>query len=152
PKTGKEVYDDVVCAWGVADIDCPAPGCYGFGVTLTDDFEIGQRMPPDVNLFPEDENWDVPLELGPPDLLGDCPTTTTLPPLGGGGECVVEASFASLECRSDALALRLQGATDLGRTKNTLVRQAAKLGERLRDAEAQMVAGDARKARIRLKN
>jgi hypothetical protein len=32
------------------------------------------------------------------------------------------------------------------------VRQAAKLDERLRDAEAQMVAGDARKARSRLKS
>src|SRR5262245_53318558 len=146
PKTGKEVYDDVVCAWGVADIDCPVPGCYGFAVTLTDDFEIGQRMPPDVNLFPQDKNWDVPLKLGPDDLLGDCPTTRL-----GSGACVVEASFASLECRSDALALRLQGATDLGRTKDRLVRQAAKLDERLRDAEAQMVAGDARKVRIRLK-
>jgi hypothetical protein len=72
---------------------------------------------------------------------------TTTPP----GACVVEASFASLECRTDALVLRLQGAPDLGRTKDTLVRQAAKLDERLRDAEAQMVAGDARKARTRLK-
>src|SRR5262249_59449900 len=76
-------------------------------------------------------------------------------PLGGPpsppGPCVTEASIASLTCRSNALALRLEGATDLGRTKITLMRQAAKVDRRLLDAEAQIVAGNVREARTRLK-
>jgi hypothetical protein len=73
-------------------------------------------------------------------------TTTTLP-----GGCVADVSFSLLTCRTEALAARLQGATDLGRTKTTLMKQAAKLDGDLRDAETQMGAGDARKARERLK-
>jgi len=73
-------------------------------------------------------------------------TTTTLP-----GQCVVEASFSSLACRTDALAAQLAGATDLGRTKDTLMSQAAKFNGRLLDAESQMAAGNARKASTRLK-
>jgi hypothetical protein len=74
-------------------------------------------------------------------------TTTTTSTLPGG--CVAGASFASLTCRTEALAAQLQGATDLGRTKPTLMKQAAKLDGDLRDAEAQM--GNARKASERLK-
>jgi len=73
-------------------------------------------------------------------------TSTTLP-----GACVVEASFASLTCRTDALALRLRDATDLGRTKGTLMQQAAKLNRLLGDAQAQLAGGDKRKASTRLK-
>jgi len=67
------------------------------------------------------------------------------------GPCVTEASIGSLTCRSNALALRLEGATDLGRTKITLMRQAAKVDRLLLDAEAQIVAGNVREARTRLK-
>jgi hypothetical protein len=84
-----------------------------------------------------------------PALAAAQTTTTTTTTLHGA--CVVEASFSSLACRTDALSLRLQGATDLGRTKETLMRQAAKLDRLLLEAEAQMTAGDARKARTRLK-
>jgi len=73
-------------------------------------------------------------------------TTTTLP-----AACLVEVSFASLECQVDALGLRIRDATDLGRTKTTLVQQVTKLSGKLRDADAQLVAGDARKAKTRLK-
>jgi hypothetical protein len=74
-------------------------------------------------------------------------TTSTLP-----GGCVVEASFTSLSCRSDALTMRLQGATDLGKTKDTLMKQAAKFDALLADAEAQMAAGNRGKAKKRLKS
>ncbi len=73
-------------------------------------------------------------------------TTSTLP-----GACVVEVSLPSLTCRVEALLLRLGGATDLGRTKDTLVGQAAKLHERLGETGDLMAAGDTRKARTRLK-
>jgi len=73
-------------------------------------------------------------------------TTTTLP-----GGCLAEASFTSLTCRTEALATSLQGASDLGRTKDTLMKQTAKLDRLLLDGEAQMAAGDARKASTRLK-
>src|SRR5262245_35749939 len=73
-------------------------------------------------------------------------TTTTLP-----GACVVEASLPSLTCRTEALALRFREATDLGRTKGTLMQQAAKLDGLLRDAQTQLAAGDRRKANTRLK-
>src|SRR5262245_57604762 len=76
-------------------------------------------------------------------------TTTTTSTLPGG--CVVEASFPSLACRSDTLAVRLQGATDLGHTKDGLMKKAAKLDALLADAEAQMAAGNAGKAKARMK-
>jgi hypothetical protein len=73
-------------------------------------------------------------------------TTTTVP-----GTCAMEASFASLDCRVDALSVRLAGADDLGRTKTTLTRQADKLARLLHEAEAAQQAGNARKARTKLK-
>ena len=73
-------------------------------------------------------------------------TTTTLP-----AACLVEASFASLECRVDALGPRIQGATDLGRTKTTLTQQVTKLSGKLRDADQQLAAGNTRQAKTRLK-
>jgi hypothetical protein len=73
-------------------------------------------------------------------------TTTTLP-----GGCVAAVSFSSLTCQTEALAARLQGATDLGRTKATLMKQVAKLDADLRDGEAQMAAGNSKKASERVK-
>lgn len=78
--------------------------------------------------------------------LTSSPTTSTLP-----GGCVADASLSSLVCRSDALAVRLQGATDLGRTKENLMRQAVKLDMLLADAEAQIAAGNSAKAKTRMK-
>lgn len=73
-------------------------------------------------------------------------TTTTLP-----GGCAADASFAALACRVDALSVRLAGADDLGRTKPTLTKQADKLARLLAEAEAASTAGEARKARTKLK-
>ena len=73
-------------------------------------------------------------------------TTTTLP-----GGCVAEVSFSSLTCQTEALAARLQSATDLGRTKPMLMKQVAKLDADLRDGAAQMTAGNARNASERVK-
>src|SRR5262245_51742195 len=73
-------------------------------------------------------------------------TTSTLP-----GGCVVEASFSSVTCRSDALTARVQGATDLGKTKDTLMRQAAKFDGLLAGAETQVNAGNKGKAKTLLK-
>jgi hypothetical protein len=67
------------------------------------------------------------------------------------GGCVVEVSFSSLTCQTEALAARLQGATDLGRTKPMLMKQVAKLDADLRDGAAQMTAGNTRKASERVK-
>ncbi|MCW5892158.1 MAG: hypothetical protein KIT14_16680 [bacterium] len=73
-------------------------------------------------------------------------TSTTLP-----GACAPEVSFDSLECRVDALRVRLAGADDLGRTKPTLRKQADKLERLLGEAEAASTAGNARQARTKLK-
>jgi hypothetical protein len=74
-------------------------------------------------------------------------TTTTMP-----GACGVDAaSFDSLECRLDALSVRLAGADDLGRTKTTLTGQADKLAGLLAEAEAADTAGNAKLARNKLK-
>src|SRR5262245_50487862 len=76
-------------------------------------------------------------------------TTTTTTPLPGG--CVAEASFSSLTCRTSALGAILQAATDLGKTKTMLTKQAAKLDADLAAAQAQMGSGNAKKARTQLK-
>src|SRR5262245_51639319 len=73
-------------------------------------------------------------------------TTSTLP-----GGCVTEASFSSLTCRSAALTTRVQGATDLGKTKDTLMRQAAKFDTLLASADTQATAGNKKKAKTLLK-
>jgi hypothetical protein len=84
-----------------------------------------------------------------PALAGAQTTTTTTTTLPGG--CVAGVSFSSLTCQTEALATRLQGAADLGRTKTNLMKQVAKLDADLRDGETQMAAGDSRKASERVK-
>lgn len=48
-------------------------------------------------------------------------TTTTLP-----GECAVEATFASVLCRLDALIAAVNAATDMGRLKQNILNSAQK--------------------------
>jgi hypothetical protein len=84
--------DDAVCAWAVADVDCPKGGCLGFAVKLTDGFQTGQRTPPDVSLFfPRTGHpqagleWSVALEEVAPGLAGaECqPASAGISGFGG---------------------------------------------------------------------
>src|SRR5262249_60504931 len=70
-------------------------------------------------------------------------TTTTVPPQGpfttvpGGGStsCVPEVSFASLECRLDALLSGVGAAGDLGRRQARVARLLGRTAKATRDAD-----------------
>lgn len=64
--------------------------------------------------------------------LGGATTTTTTIPAAG---CVVEPTFASLNCRLAALLERVRAATDLGGVQPSLVKAAEKALERKEQAE-----------------
>lgn len=62
-----------VCSrWPVKDIDCPAGGCYSFGVTLPSGFTTGpkQGLPPPAAPFPNNPDWAVPLVPAPRTISG----------------------------------------------------------------------------------
>jgi hypothetical protein len=74
-------------------------------------------------------------------------TSTTLP----SEACIVDASFTSLDCRAAELGARLDAATDLGKTADTLKRQAGKFDRLLAEADAFATLGEAKKANTKLK-
>ncbi len=52
-----------ICSkWPVKDLDCPAGGCFGFGVRLPAGFTTGTKpsLPPAARCFPQTSDWDVP--------------------------------------------------------------------------------------------
>ncbi len=57
-KPGTSCTDDAVCAWGQNDLDCPQDpddpnkmGCFGFSITMPDDFDPNGPIKPDNSLF-----------------------------------------------------------------------------------------------------
>ena len=51
-----------ICSWASTDVDCPDGGCYGFGVTLSANFEVSNNPPtpgPSVACFGK-AAWAVP--------------------------------------------------------------------------------------------
>jgi hypothetical protein len=76
---------DAVCRWAVKDVDCPAGGCYGFGVTLSSNFVNSDSPPnpaPTTECFKKtDPGWNVPWNKIT--TAGDaCLYTDNTPPAG----------------------------------------------------------------------
>lgn len=86
-------------------------------------------------------------------------TTTTVPPQGpfttvpGGGStsCVPEVSFASLECRLDALLSGVGAAGDLGRRQARVARLLGRTAKATRDADGFCAHGHLQRTRARLR-
>ncbi len=77
---------DADCKWAGNDIDCPAGGCYGFGVTLTSTFSTDPVVPSQPRPRPKamcasslDAAWNVPFRDAPDCIAGICPVAA-LPP------------------------------------------------------------------------
>ena len=70
-KPNTDCKDNSVCAWGVKDTDCPTKGCFGFALTLPEQFSTGPKpgIPPAPKLFSSDpnaaKNWAVPFDNVP---------------------------------------------------------------------------------------
>lgn len=68
-----------LCSWSVADVTCPAGGCYGFSFKMPDGFTMGTKpgLPPAPDCFPQMTNglpspWDLPFVPASPTLAGSC--------------------------------------------------------------------------------
>lgn len=62
-----------VCSrWPVKDVDCPAGGCYAFGVTLPPGFTTGPKpnLPPPAVPFPSGPEWNTPFKTAPESAAG----------------------------------------------------------------------------------
>jgi hypothetical protein len=85
-----------ICSWAVKDVDCPAGGCYGFAVTLSDNFSTGSKpnLPPAPKLFTDDPNYNIDWNSGlkPPSMPFD-----TVDQALSGSQC--NYSAASLVCQ-----------------------------------------------------
>lgn len=56
--------DSAICSWAIKDVDCPAGGCFGFGVTLSPLFTTSNTPvpPPQPQCYPNDANWNLPFD------------------------------------------------------------------------------------------
>jgi parallel beta-helix repeat protein len=81
---------------------------------------------------------------------GHTVTSTTVPPEGT-GPCPSDTSFASLECRLDALVDATRAAPDLGRVSARILKQLAHAASVTRDADALCSQHKLRPTRARLK-
>lgn len=64
-----------ICSnWTTKDVDCPANGCYGFGIKLPAGFTTGPKpdLPPARRCFPKDDNWNIPFVAASEDLARSC--------------------------------------------------------------------------------
>ena len=90
-KPGEYLYDDfydastqnqLICNTTELAVDCPDGGCYGFSVTLPDDFtaDVATDPRPSAELFADDMNynWDVDWDFAG-DIAGDCQNPPTSP-------------------------------------------------------------------------
>jgi hypothetical protein len=63
---GKEctANDSAICSSAIRDVDCPAGGCYGFGVTLSPLFTTSDTPlpPPPATCFPNNGDWNQPFQ------------------------------------------------------------------------------------------
>jgi hypothetical protein len=75
--------------------------------------------------------------------------STTLP--GGKGPCAVAASFVSLECRVDELALTIVSQAGLGRRTLKIQRHLERAGKAIRNADATCAQGRLRPTRAALR-
>jgi hypothetical protein len=72
-----------LCSWSVADVVCPAGGCYGFSFKMPTGFTTGVKegLPPAANCFPGPPSspWDLPFNPASPALAGTCSYSQTPP-------------------------------------------------------------------------
>jgi hypothetical protein len=71
-----------ICSkWPVKDVDCPAGGCFGFGVKLPAAFTTGTKpnLPPAARCFPQNPDWDVPLVPASQTVAGKSCFYSTVP-------------------------------------------------------------------------
>ena len=65
-----------LCSWSVADVVCPAGGCYGFSFKMPTGFTTGVKegLPPAANCFPGPPSspWDLPFNPASLALAGSC--------------------------------------------------------------------------------
>ena len=83
-KDDQDNQDHPICTLTQKDVDCPEGGCYGFAVTLADDFETGEGPKPPPSPAPNciDSSdpfyrfWNVDFQRADPALAGDCSDAT----------------------------------------------------------------------------
>jgi hypothetical protein len=71
-----------ICSkWPVKDVDCPASGCFGFGVKLPAGFATGSKpnLPPTARCFPQNPDWNVPFVPASETVAGKSCFYSTVP-------------------------------------------------------------------------